>query len=117
MRTAIVTTALVIAALALWANVRSDSTRRAREDATAARSAPALPDVAAAPQPPAQEPIYEPAAAPRTRSHVVLADETPADLAQRYYGDPGRANEILEANRAQLEGREQLRAGETLLIP
>jgi nucleoid-associated protein YgaU len=120
MRAAILTTAFVIGALALWANLREPSSRIAFASSV-------LPDVAAAPPrepsaPPtetaAPEPTYEPASAvPAAREHIVAAGETLADLALHYYGDARRAAEIYAANRDQIRDPEQLHAGQALVIP
>lgn len=127
MRAAILTTAFVIAGLALWANLRGAISRGSSAVAVAGAPAPALPDVAAAPAraPSAErapDPIYEPAsAAPASaqppRDHVVVAGETLADIARRYYGDAARAEEIYAANRDRIRDPDQLHAGQTLVIP
>ncbi len=127
MRAAILTTAFVIAVLALWANVRGAVSRGGSTVGVAGAPAPALPDVAAAPAgaPSAErapDPIYEPAsAAPALaeppRDHVVVAGETLADIAHRCYGDAARAAEIYAANRDRIRDPDRLHAGQTLVIP
>jgi nucleoid-associated protein YgaU len=105
MRAAVVTTALVIAALALWASVREVG--RARAVASAREAA--LPPVAAGAS-------YEPAAQ-TPREHAVEAGETLADLAARYYGDASRAGEIRDANRDRLGEDDAPSEGQVLVIP
>ncbi len=123
MRAAVLTTALVIAVLALYANQRAAS--RAREVASASAGA-ALPDVAApplevvtAPRDAAvtPEPVYTPATQPEARSHVVAPGDTLESLADRYYGNSQRAAAIYEANRDQIRDPGQLHEGQTLIIP
>jgi nucleoid-associated protein YgaU len=48
---------------------------------------------------------------------VVAEGETLESIAERYYGDPTRADEIYQANRDVLEGPEHLAPGQRLLIP
>ena len=107
MRAAVLTTALVIASLAFWASVRQVHRSAGMETPSAAR----LPDVAAD-----GDARYE-TAAQAGREHVVAAGETLADIAQRYYGDAARADEIFRANRDRIADRDALRAGEVLRIP
>ena len=127
MRAGFLTTALVIAVLALYANQRG--AKRAREQASFAREtqAPAvLADVAAPPieiesaqraESLTPEPVYTPATQLDARTHVVAPDETLSSLADRYYGDSQRAGEIYSANRDQIRDPEQLHEGQTLIIP
>ncbi len=127
MRAAVLTTALVIAVLALYANQRDAKRDRERASfASESQAAPALPDVAAPPieitsaqreESPAPEPVYTPAAQPDARTHVVARGETLASLADRYYGDSQRAGEIYAANRDQIRDPQQLHEGQTLIIP
>jgi len=73
-----------------------------------AAETPALPDVAAAP--PA-------AAAPQARSHTVKRGETLRLIAEHYYGNRNRADEIYQANRSTLSNPTQIRPGQELVIP
>jgi nucleoid-associated protein YgaU len=127
MRAAVLTTALVIAVLALYANQRDEKRGRERANfASEKQAAPVLPDVAAPPtgitsaqraESLAPEPVYTPAVQPDARTHVVAPGETLASLADRYYGDSQRAGEIYSANRDQIRDPEQLHEGQTLIIP
>lgn len=131
MRAAVITSALVIATLVVWANLRDvpRGAQHAPEFASALEAA-ALPDVAAAPEPALvaehtrvetsvddADLAYSTATVPPAREHVVAAGETLAGLAQRYYGDPTRAADLYAANRDRIRDPEQLHAGQTLIIP
>jgi len=129
MRAALLTTTVVIAALAIWASVREPNTLRDVSAAAAPRNdGEPTPDVAApAPQPPvsasnepAEEPSYETATeppAPAPREHRVAEGETLATIAERYYGDASRADAIYQANRDQIRDPAQLHAGQILVLP
>jgi len=142
MRAALVTTAVVIAALAVWASLREPAALR---DVTALEGAPAqeapLPDVAAGRTSEALPPdqaagglvVRSPADSEETapppyttaaesgerplREHVVAEGETLAEIAERYYGDAERADAIYQANRDQIRDPAQLHAGQTLVLP
>ncbi|MFI5320256.1 MAG: LysM peptidoglycan-binding domain-containing protein [Myxococcota bacterium] len=116
MRAAVLASAVVIAVLVVWANLRSAPSG---VPASAGQAEAAIaPDVAAGPAPAdAAIATYEPATSPRPREHRVAAGETLADLAQRYYGDAGRAAEIYEANRERIDDSALLQPGQTLVIP
>jgi nucleoid-associated protein YgaU len=127
MRIAVITTALAIAVLALYANQRDAKRAREQESfASETQAAPALPDVAAPPieitgaeraDSLAPEPVYTPAAQRGARTHVVAPGETLASLADRCYGDSQRAGEIYASNRHQIRDPELLHEGQTLIIP
>ena len=137
MRAAVLTTAFVIAALALYANQRAahqSESLGAPQAELADEAAPfvdALPDVAAGPVPDARpapeaaasqggETTYHTAAsAPPSpeRRHVVREGESLASIARDYYGDDERAQAIYAANRDQIRDPEHLRPGQTLILP
>jgi nucleoid-associated protein YgaU len=130
MRTAVLTTACVIAALIVWSSVREAERAQVAtfQAAAAAGLAPALPDVAAAPAPRTPsareaadasdaEATYRPATSEAARQHVVAAGETLADIAARYYGDAARAADLYAANRDRIRDPAQLHPGQTLIIP
>jgi nucleoid-associated protein YgaU len=54
---------------------------------------------------------------PGAKRHVVVSGETPASIAQKYYGTRARAQDILDANHNQLGGKNVIRPGQTLIIP
>ena len=70
--------------------------------------APALPDVAA--PPPA-------APAPQARIHTVKRGETLRLIAEHYYGNRNRSDEIYQANRSTLSDPNRIRPGQKLAIP
>jgi nucleoid-associated protein YgaU len=105
MRAAIVTTLCVLAALVVWSALR-ESQRAATEAVAAAPTA----DVSAPPP----EPAYHTASA---RTHVVAAGDTLAALAQRYYGDARREDDLRSANRDRIADPAHLPVGATLVIP
>lgn len=51
------------------------------------------------------------------RSHVVQPGDTLSRIAQRYYGNGRRWNEILAANKAVIPNPDRLAIGTTLVIP
>ncbi len=53
----------------------------------------------------------------KARLHDVAAEETLLSIAERYYGDPARWIDLLEANRDQLHDPGALRVGMKLRIP
>jgi nucleoid-associated protein YgaU len=130
MRVALLTTAIVLLVLvwtwqdripgrvAGWFGVGPDA---------AAIDPPAMagePDVAA--PPPDHAPLqaadtgYETAAEnvrPLPRTHTVVAGETLESIAEQYYGDPERADDVREANREALGGEETLPPGTILTLP
>lgn len=58
--------------------------------------------------------------APRQDSgqrHIVQPGDTLAAIAEKYYGDSGKWNVIVEANRTTLAGSGELAAGMVLVIP
>ncbi|MEO7414090.1 MAG: LysM domain-containing protein [Opitutaceae bacterium] len=55
------------------------------------------------------------AAAPASRTHVVVAGDTLAKISQAYYGTPNRWSEIREAN--QLRDEKSLVIGRTIIVP
>jgi nucleoid-associated protein YgaU len=55
--------------------------------------------------------------APATRLHEVAPDDTLQSIAERYYGDRARWIDLLEANRDQLRGPADLKAGSKIRIP
>lgn len=67
-----------------------------------ARAAPAAPEAASAAS---------------ARLHVVRSGDTLSSLAKRYYGDAQRWIDLLEANREQLSGPDDVRVGQKLRIP
>jgi nucleoid-associated protein YgaU len=67
-----------------------------------------LPAVAAAPPVPA---------APQARTHTVERGETLRAIAEHYYGNRNRADEIYQANRSTLSHPNRIRPGQTLAIP
>ncbi len=73
-----------------------------------AAEAPALPDVAA--PPPA-------ASAPHARIHTVKRGETLRLIAEHYYGNRNRADEIYQANRSTISDPNRIRPGQKLAIP
>jgi nucleoid-associated protein YgaU len=127
MRVALMTTAIVIAAFAVWASLREPEALRdvSALEPSAAPGA-ALPDVATAPAaapatPPSGEsaPSYTTATSAERplREHVVAEGETLASIAERHYGDAARADAIYEANRDQIRDPAHLHAGQTLVLP
>jgi len=128
MRAALMTTVVVIVALAVWASLRDAAPLR---DVSALEQRPpaesTLPDVATAPRAEPAPPETEDAAAPSyttasegdrpLREHVVAPGETLASIAEQHYGDASRANEIYEANRDQIRDPAHLHAGQTLVLP
>jgi nucleoid-associated protein YgaU len=58
-----------------------------------------------------------PAGNPYEQTHVVVAGDTLAKLAQRYYGDPSLYLQIFEANRDILLAPDKIRPGQKLRIP
>lgn len=53
----------------------------------------------------------------KTRSHVVQRGDTLQSLALRYYGNRSAWERIFQANRGILPSKDQLRVGQTLVIP
>jgi nucleoid-associated protein YgaU len=51
------------------------------------------------------------------RRHTVAEGDTLASLAERYYGDKDKSEEIYRANRDALKGPDDLPVGVTLIIP
>jgi nucleoid-associated protein YgaU len=51
------------------------------------------------------------------RRHTVAPGETLAAVAEQYYGDPGRADELYRANRDRLRAPQPLDPGTELIIP
>jgi len=87
-------------------------------------SAPAPTRPALAQTPPArtsaarsQAPTRPAASSPAKREHVVGAGESLFKIAQKYYGNGGRWQEILEANRDQLKSENGVKPGMKLRIP
>ncbi len=56
----------------------------------------------------------EPAAA---RTYTVVAGDTLTKISQKYYGTPGKWQDILAANRDTLKSEKSLAAGQTIRIP
>jgi nucleoid-associated protein YgaU len=73
-----------------------------------AAETPELPDVAAAPPAPV---------APQARTHTVQRGETLRVIAEHYYGNRNRADEIYQANRSTLSDPNRIRPGQVLAIP
>jgi nucleoid-associated protein YgaU len=127
MRAALLTTALVIAALAIWASLREPDALRDVSGVAGASARLATPDVAArgdadgepTAQPSLAEPCHTRAARPTTtpREHTVADGDTLASIAERYYSDIAWADDIYEANRDQIRDPARLHAGQTLLLP
>lgn len=128
MRAALLTTAFVIAAFAVWASLRESAPLRdvsALEEQSP--SDPALSDVAAAPRAEPAPPQSDDADAPSyttasdgerpLREHVVAEGDTLGSIAERYYGDASRADAIYEANRDQIRDPAHLHVGQTLVLP
>lgn len=79
--------------------------------------APAVPVAAvpvAAPKPPAAP---APAASPTARSHTVVAGDTLANLARRYYGNTSYWPQLRQANRDLLGDKTDLKLGMKLRVP
>ena len=55
--------------------------------------------------------------APGTRTHLVEPGETLAAIAQKYYKNRARAQDILDANFNALGGKSTIKAGQKLIIP
>lgn len=53
----------------------------------------------------------------KARTHVVAKGDTLYSLAVRYYGDRAAWQKIYQANRAALPNKDQLRIGQSLVIP
>jgi nucleoid-associated protein YgaU len=118
-----------LAALVVWSSLRELEPRApARADLTRDSAPPrVLPDVSAPPaatrapqatvSASATDATYEPATDAAAREHVVTEGETLAQIASRYYGDPGRANDVYAANRDRIRDPAQLHEGQTLVIP
>ena len=58
--------------------------------------------------------VTEPA---RLRTHIVQKGDTLFSLAVRYYGTPTAWDKIYQANRGSLPNKDQLRIGQSLVIP
>jgi LysM repeat protein len=54
---------------------------------------------------------------PKPRTHVVQKGDTLFSLAVRYYGTPTAWDKIYQANRGSLPNKDQLRIGQSLVIP
>lgn len=54
---------------------------------------------------------------PKLRTHVVLKGETLYSLAVRYYGSGAGVERIYQANKSNLPNKDQLRVGQSLVIP
>ena len=70
--------------------------------------------VARTPAPVVTNAVAEPS---RPRMHVVQKGDTLYSLALRYYGNRAGWDRIYQANRAALPNKDQLRIGQTLVIP
>jgi nucleoid-associated protein YgaU len=123
MRAALLTTAIVLLVLAIYAQGRLK-----RRDDTASEPAGQAPAVSAgpalagdAPEATADTPSYRTATSdpplPEARRHVVQEGETLESIARAYYGDEGSAVTLYEANRDQIRDPKQLRAGQILIVP
>lgn len=137
MRAAVLSTIAVLVCLVVYAEYRRErfaTPPNAASPESPARGSAPLPDVAAAaPRPDASAPApavegsadpadatYETAARSvdaGARRHVVRDGDDLASIAQHYYGDPARAQEIYEANRDRIRDPEKLHAGQELTIP
>ena len=95
---------------ALAAELASLKTRAAE---TVASLTPTT-SVARAPAPVVTNVVAEPA---RPRMHVVQKGDTLYSLAVRYYNDRSAWNRIYQANKAALPNKDQLRIGQSLVIP
>jgi tetratricopeptide (TPR) repeat protein len=73
--------------------------------------------VAAPPPPPATAAASAVPETPKPRVHVVQKGDTLYSLAVRYYNDRTAWKKIYEANRAALSNKDQLRIGQSLVIP
>ena len=56
-------------------------------------------------------------ASARTQKYVVKAGDTLSKIAQEFYGDASRWNEIFEANKDQIADPNLIRVGQELRIP
>ena len=54
---------------------------------------------------------------PGARKHTVQSGETLASISQKYYSTRNRAQDIQEANQAQLGGKNVIKPGQVLIIP
>ncbi len=52
-----------------------------------------------------------------TRTHVVKKGDTLFSLAREYYNDQAQWRKILEANRASINNKDQIKVGQELTIP
>jgi nucleoid-associated protein YgaU len=114
---------LVIAVAVVY--FRGDGARKADEGPAANSVKPA----AATPQPPPRGQTRATKARPAVqnddaepdaslaRRHTVATGDTLAGLAERYYGDREKAEEIYSANRDLLSSPNELPAGTVLVIP
>ncbi len=128
MRAAILTTALVLLVLAIYAQGRverrDDVASTPRVESPAVSSGPAAaepsraqPADAAGDAAPSYETATSESAPSEARRHVVKDGETLESIARDYYGDEANAVSIYEANRDQIRDPKDLRAGQTLIVP
>ncbi len=99
--------------------LRKDNAALTRELA-AAKAAPATapkPTVAqSVPKPAAQSAGSATASSNQTIYHVVAGD-TLSKISTKFYGDPGKYEAIYDANRDTMKNQNDLRIGQTLVIP
>jgi nucleoid-associated protein YgaU len=66
---------------------------------------------------PATNPVVVVTEPARPRTHIVQKGDTLFSLAVRYYGTPTAWDKIYQANKSSLPNKDQLRIGQSLVIP
>jgi nucleoid-associated protein YgaU len=63
-----------------------------------------------------KKPQPEPKPSPKTRTHIVASGDTLSSISQKYYGNPAKWRNILDAN-PKLENPHSLKIGQEIKIP
>jgi len=64
-----------------------------------------------------KKPVQQPATPAKYKIYTVVSGDTLTKIATRFYGDSGKWDTILEANKDTLGGPRDLKIGQTLVIP
>lgn len=101
------------------ADLRRENQRlRAQVAELSGRAPPAAAGVSASPPPPTDPTAPRPAPAqPPVETYVVQRGDTLSSIAAKMYNDPRKWRLIFEANHSALSSPENLRLGQTLIIP